>query len=150
MSKPGYPIWWEDTITIYNKYTDATTDLVSWFKTVLTDCFWKLTGTEVNIGETVLESKSIVCRIPKDDKYKNKAEWIKLPVSDLKDYFTIGEGDIIVRGECDFVINEYEEGQRSTDLLAKYREYQQCISITQSAENTGTGKNNEHYLARGK
>ena len=150
MSKPGYPIWWEDTITIYNKFEDAQTNVVSWFKTVIDDCFWQLTGTEVNIGDTALNGKSIVCRIPKDDRYKDKSEWIKIPNDQMKNYFTLGQGDIIVKGNCDFVINEYQEGQRSTDLLAQYQEYQQCFSISQYSDNTGLGRNNEHYLARGK
>lgn len=150
MSKPGYPIWWEDTITIYNKYEDVQTNVVTWFKTVITDCFWQLVGTEVTVGETALDSKSIVCRIPKDSRYLDKAEWLKIPNDQMANYFTIGQGDIIIKGECDFVINEYQDGYRSTDLLAKYREYQQCMEITQYSDNTGLGRNNEHYLARGK
>lgn len=150
MSKPGYPIWWEDTITIYNQYIDSQTDVVHWIRTVIDDCFWHLTGTEVNVGETALDSKSIVCRIPKDSRYKDKADWIKIPNDQKKNYFTLGQGDIIVKGNCDFEINEYQEGHRSTDLLAKYREYQQCISVNQYSDNTGLGRNNEHYLARGK
>ena len=150
MAKPGYPIWWEDTITIYNKYTDTQTDVVTWFKTTISDCFWQLTGTEVTVGETALNSKSIVCRIPKDARYKDKSEWIKLPNDKMSTFFTIGQGDIVVKGVCDFVIDEYTEGKRSTDLLAQYREYQQCFSITQYSDNTGLGRNNEHYLTRGK
>ena len=150
MSKPGYPIWWEDTITIYNRYENPQTNFVSWFRTVLSDCFWQLTGTEVTVGETALDSKSIVCRIPKDSKYKDKSEWVNIPNDQMANYFTIGQGDIIIKGECTFVINEYQDGHRSTDLLAKYREYQQCMVITQYSDNTGLGRNNEHYLARGK
>ena len=143
-------MWWDDTITIYNKFVDEQTDVVSWFRTVLKDCFWQLTGTEVNVGETVLDSKSTVCRIPKDDKYLDKSEWVKIPNDQMGNYFTISQGDIIIKGECTFVINEYQDGQRSTDLLAKYRDYQQCIEITQYSINTKTGVNNPHYLARGK
>ena len=150
MSKPGYPIWWENTVTIYNKFVDEQTDIVSWFKMVLTDCFWQLTGTEINVGDVALNSKSIVCRIPKDDRYKDKSEWVKIPNDKMSDYFTIGQGDIVVKGECDFVINEYQDGHRSSDLLAKYHEYQQCMEITQYSINTGLGRNNEHYLVRGK
>lgn len=150
MSKPGYPIWWDDTVTIYNKFTDDQTDIVTWFRTVIDDCFWHLTGAEVDVGEATLDSKSTVCRIPKDSRYKDKADWIKIPNDQMKNFFTLSQGDIIVKGACDFEINEYTDGQRSTDLLAKYREYQQCIVVTQYSDNTGIGRNNEHYLARGK
>lgn len=150
MSKSGYPIWWESTVTIYNKYTDPQTDMVTWFKTVITDCYWHLVGNELSIGGTVIDSKSIVCRIPKDTRYKDKSEWIMLPNDQMKDFFTLGQGDIIVKGTCDFVINEYQSGHRSTDLLAKYREYQQCMEISEFADNTGVGRNNEHYVARGR
>ena len=150
MAKPGYPIWWEDTITIYNKYVDGQTEVVTWFRTIIHDCFWQLTGAEVNVGETILDSKSIVCRIPKDIRYKDKSEWVKLPNDRMSNYFTIGQNDIIIKGESTFEINEYQEGHRSSDLLSKYREYQQCMEITQYSDNTGLGRNNEHYLVRGK
>jgi len=150
MSKPGYPIWWETTVTIYNKVIDAQTDIVRWYKNVVEDCFWQLSGTEVRVGETILDSKIIVCRIPKDDRFLEKQEWVKLPNDEMGDYFTLAQGDIIVKGECEFEIDEYTKGHRSTDLLGMYREYQACMEITEYANDTGKGRNNEHYLARGK
>lgn len=150
MSKPGYPIWWDTTITIYNKYTDEQTQVVTWYRTVLTDCFWQLIGTKVTIGDSVLDSKAVICRIPKDDRFKEKAEWVQIPNDQMENYFTIGQEDIIVKGESTFEINEYQDGRRSTDLLAKYREYQQCMEIQEYSNNTGIGRNNEHYLVRGK
>ena len=150
MSKPGYPIWWETTITIYNKYEDTQTQVVTWYKTIITDCFWQLTGTKITIGDSVLDSKAIVCRIPKDDRFKDKSEWVQIPNDQKGNYFTIGQGDIIVKGESSFVIDEYQDGHRSTDLLAKYREYQSCMEISEYSNNTGLGRNNEHYLVRGR
>lgn len=150
MSKPGFPVWWDTTITIYNKFVDTQTDVVRWYRTIVTDCFWQLSGTEVRVGGTVLDSKSIVCRIPKDDRFLEKQDWIALPNDEMDDYFTLAQGDIIVKGECDFVIDEYTKGHRSTDLLGKYRKYQACMEITEFSNNTGIGRNNEHYLARGK
>ena len=150
MSKPGFPVWWEHTITVYNKYTDPQTSIVRWHKNVVTDCFWQLTGSVVSIGNTVLDSKSITCRIPKDDRFLEKQQWIELPNDEQGDYFTLAPGDIIVKGESDFVIDEYTKGHRSTDLLGKYREYQACLEITEYSNNTGKGRNEEHYLARGK
>jgi len=150
MSKAGYPVWWETTVTIYNKVVDSQTNLVRWYRTVLADCFWQLSGTTVKVGDVTLDSKSIVCRIPKDDKFLEKQEWIALPNDQKENFFTIGQGDIIVKGECDFVIDEYVSNHRSTDLLGEYREYQACMEITDYSNNTGVGRNNEHYLTRGK
>lgn len=150
MSKAGYPVWWENTITIYNKYLDAQTSLIHWYRNVVTDCFWQLSGTEVRVGGTVLDSKAIVCRIPKDDRYLDKQDWIAQPNDAKGDYFTLGQGDIIVKGECSFEIDEYTSGHRSTDLLGQYRDYQACMEITECSNNTGAGRCEEHYLARGK
>lgn len=149
MAKPGFPIWWESTITVYNKFTDDQTQVVTWYKTVVTDCFWQLTGTEVRVGDSVLDSKSIVCRVPKDARFLEKQQWVQLPNDQMDDYFTLAPGDIIVKGECNFVIDEYTRGSRSTDLLSLYHDYQACMEITEFSNNTGAGRNNEHYLARG-
>lgn len=150
MSKPGYPVWWDSTITIYNRFVDSNTQLVSWYRTVVTDCFWSLQGTKVSVGDVVLDSKSAVCRIPKDERFLEKKDWSALPADQKENYFTLGQSDIVVKGEVDDIINEYQSGHRSTDVLSKYREYQQCLEITEYSNNTGVGRNNEHYLVRGK
>lgn len=150
MSKPGYPLWWETTLTIYNKYEDPQTDVITWYRTVLTDCFWKASGDKVFIGQVVLDSKSVVCRIPKDARFLERYEWVKLPNDQMANYFTLGIGDIIVKGECTDTINEYVSGQHATDLLDKYRPYQMCVEVDEFAINVGLGRNNEHYYVRGK
>lgn len=150
MSKPGFPIWWEDTITIYNKFVDPQTQLVRWYRQVVTDCFWKLEGSTVKVGDVTLDSKSIICRIPKDSRFLEKQDWIALPNDVKESYFTIGQADIVLKGVFEDEIDEYTAGHRSTDLLGKYRDYQACMEITDFSNNTGLGRNNEHYLIRGK
>ena len=149
MSKTGYPVWWDTTITIYNKYIDAQTQIVRWYRTVVTDCFWNLDGSTVKVGDVTLNSKSIICRIPKDIRFLEKRDWLNTPNDEMNSYFTLGQGDIIVKGEVNDVIDEYTSGYRSTDLLNKYKGYQECMEVNDYAINTGTGRNNEHYLARG-
>jgi hypothetical protein len=129
---------------------DSQTQLVRWYRTVVTDCFWKLDGSMVTVGDVTLDSKSIICRIPKDERFLEKQDWIKLPNDEMENYFTLAQGDIIVKGVCEDEINEYTSGQRSTDILGRYREYQACMQITEYVNSTGIGRNNEHYLARGK
>ena len=150
MSKPGFPVWWDTTVTIYNRYIDPQTQVSTWFRTVVSDCFWKLVGSTVMVGDVTLDSKSIICRIPKDSNYLDKQDWIKEPNDKMSDYFTLGQGDIIVKGECEEEIDEYIKGHRSTDLLSKYREYQAIMEITEYTNDTGVGRNNEHYFVRGK
>ena len=149
MSKPGYPLWWDTTVTIYNKVTDKQTQVVRWYRSVQTDCFWQLRGDNVTIGNTVLDSKSIVCRIPKSPKFKEKFDWLNIPNDEKGNYFTLGLDDIVVKGEVEDEIDEYTQGSRSTDLLKKYAGLQGCFKIQQCTNNTGIGRNNEHYLAKG-
>lgn len=141
----SYPVWWDTTLTLYNKFTD-TDGRVTWYRTVLEGCFWKYTGEEVRVNDSVLATKDTICRIRKNSSFLERYEWLKL--EDKSEFFTLGRGDILVRGEIDDDINEYEKGSRSTDLLNTYRE-QGCIEITEYRIDTGAGRVAEHYFVRG-
>jgi hypothetical protein len=145
----NYPSWWNTTITIYNKYTDPQTQLVKWYRHKVDGAFWKYSGNKVVVGSTVLETKDIICRIRKDDSFKEKHEWINIPNDEMSQYFTLAQGDIIVKGEVDDEINEYTSGTRSTDLKKKYKNLQGCLEIQEWANNTGGGRGNEHYYVKG-
>ena len=149
MSNAVYPAWWETTVTIYNKFQDPITKVVSWYRTVVDGTFWKYIGDKITVGQTVLETNNIICRIRKDDKFLPKYEWVNVPNDKMKDYFTLGKGDIIIKGEVEDVVNEYQQGHRSNDLLAKYKQLQGCMSIEEIAINVGAGRCNEHYYVKG-
>ena len=145
----NYPSWWNTTVTLFNKYEDPTSQLITWYKTVIDGCFWSNIQDRVKIGKTVLETDSIICRIRKDERYKDIEEWLVLP-SDLKaNYFTLRNQDILIKGDVDETINEYQSGSRSTDVLAKYKRLQKCLEVAQFADNTGGGRGNEHYYVKG-
>lgn len=145
----NYPSWWDTTVTLFNKYEDPTTQLVSWYKTTIEGCFWSNLHDRVKIGKTVLEADGIICRIRKDDRYLDIQEWLALP-SDLKNnYFTLRQQDILIKGEINETINEYQSGLRSTDILAKYKQFQKCLEVAQFMDNTGGGRGNEHYYVKG-
>lgn len=144
-----YPVWWDTNLTIYNKYEDPQTNIVTWLSTVVTESFWKYVGEKINVGNTVIETNNTICRIRKDDRFLEKHEWIALPNDQMSEYFTLSPGDIIVKGEVDDVVNEYVNGQRSSDLLKKYKALQGCIVIDEVAINVGAGRCNEHYYVRG-
>ena len=142
--------WWNTTVTIYNKFTDPQTNIVRWYRHVVHNAFWRDEGNEITIGNVVLKTDDIICRIRKDDAFLEKHLWIKKPNDEMQNYFTLGAGDIIVKGEVDDEIDEYTAGMRSTDLKKKYKDLQGCMEIRIWANNTGGGRGNEHYYTSGK
>ena len=146
----NYPVWWDSTITIYNKYQDPQTRVVRWIRNVVNGVFWKAVGDKIIIGNTSIDTGKILCRIRKDTRYMPKHEWLQIPNDEMQDYFTLGKGDIIILGEVEDVVNEGQSGQRSTDLITKYKDLQGCMSIEEIAINIGAGRVNEHYLVKGK
>lgn len=143
-----YPIWWNQDITIYNKYEDTTTQIVTWYRTNLSKCFWKNNIQKLTLGQETIETNSIICRIPKNDAFIEKYEWLKLPNDQMTNYFTLGEGDLIIKGTVSDTIDEYTKGSRSSDLKAKYKDLG-CLEINNISINIGNGVGMEHYLARG-
>ena len=145
----SYPIWWDTTLTIYNQFKDPLTSLVTWYRTVLHGCFWKYTGNKVEVNDVTIETDNTICRIPKDERFKERYLWEQLPNDQMSNFFTITPGDIIVKGEVEDVIDELTKGHRSTDLIAKYKKMQGCIQIKSWADNTGIGRNDKHYYVVG-
>lgn len=145
----NYPVWWDQTITIYNKYLNPETRVVTWQKSVVKNCFWKYTGNKITVNESTIETDNTICRIPKNDKYLDRHEWEILPEESRKEHFCLGTGDIIVKGEVEDIIDDYVAGSRSSDLLTKYRKLQGCMLIERCSVNTGLGRGNEHYYVKG-
>lgn len=144
-----YPPWWETTITLYNRYDDPQTHVVRWFRHVINGTFWKYTGNKVTINKVTLETDDTTCRIRKDDKFLEKHIWINKPNDEMENYFTLGVGDIIIKGEVEDIIDEYTSGIRSNDIEKKYKNLQGCIRIKEVAINVGSSKCSEHYFVKG-
>lgn len=144
----NYPMWWDTTITIFNRYEDAQTQLIRWYKTEIPNCFWKNNFQSFKMGEVTIKSDGIICRIPENDKFKEKQEWDAIPNDKMSKYFTLAHGDIIVRGKVDDVIDEYTSGIRSSDFLAKYK-YRGCMVVDNFVINTGIGRGLPHYHVEG-
>lgn len=141
----NYPEWWNDTITVFNKHTDRTTDLVTWHKTIIHDCFWKEAGVKVLVGTTLIDTNSVICRIRVSENFIDTMTWKTTPVESLSGHFTLQPGDIIVKGEVPDTIDEYVSGQRASDLMEKYDD---CLTIDMATVNVGGGRGNEHYLVK--
>jgi hypothetical protein len=144
-----YPEWWDQTTTVYNKFENPSTRVITWYKTVLKNCFWKHAENKLTVGETTLETAVTLCRVPVSGQFLEKYEWEKLTDAERSNYFTFGPGDILVRGAVEDQVNEYQQGQRSSDLMKKYKNLQGCMLIQQCSVNTGRGRGNEHYLVKG-
>lgn len=156
MSNFPFP-WWDKTVTIYNKLIDPTTQKVSWYRNTVTNCFWKCENIMFSMGRygvstigVLTENKNIICRIPKDERYVDKRTWDTLNESERSEYFTLANGDIIVLGEVTDTIDEYVAGQRSTDLLTKYKKYDECLEVDTYVNNVQSGIGLEHYRIVGK
>ena len=139
----NYPEWWDKTVTVYNKYKDPTTAVVTWHSTKIAGCFWKDVGVKLEVGNTSIVTSDIICRIPKQASYLSPFDWYEL--QDKSGAFTLKQGDIIVLGEFNDEIDEYTRGQRSTDLLEKYHEIDSCMEIKKVAVDTMTGMLSPHY-----
>jgi hypothetical protein len=144
-----YPLWWSDIITVYNKYEDQLTHMVSWYRTIIDGAFWKYVGDSVKVGETVLDTNSIICRIRKDDRFLEPYVWQALAAEEKANHFTLQGGDIIIHGGVSDEVDEYTSGHRSTDLVQKYKDLLGCMEIERVAINVGIGRGQEHYLAKG-
>jgi len=147
--------WWDKTITIYNKYVNPTTQRVSWYRTVVDNCFWKSQHLVFSMGRygvstigVITENQTIICRIPKDDRFVEKGAWRDLENKSTK--FTLASGDIIILGNVEITLDEYTPGLRSSDILARYREYDACLEIDEYVNNVQTGVGLEHYRVTGK
>ena len=64
-----YPIWWDTDLTIYNKYEDPQTRIVTWYRTIVAGAFWKYTGDKVTIDKVTLETNNTICRIRKSPNF---------------------------------------------------------------------------------
>lgn len=144
-----YPKWWNTTLTIYNRYEDPQTQYVRWYRYVIKNCFWKYSGNKITIDKVVLDTNNIICRIRVNENFLEKYEWINIPNDEMHKYFTLGQGDIIIKGEVEDEIDEYYSGKRSSDLKKKYKALQGCMEIQEFSVNTGGGRGNEHYYVRG-
>ena len=138
-------MWWDSAITLYNQYTDPLTQVVTSYRTVIGQnepklgCFWN----------TAISSSSIICRIPKQENYLDRFSWANLTNDVMADYFTLGRGDILIKGIVEDEIDEYSKGHRSSDLLIKYKNMLECMQIEEFTVNVGPGRVNEHYYVRG-
>lgn len=144
----NYGDWWSTTITLYNKVIDENKK-VKWYRHVIDDCFYSQVLDTLSKTNSILDSYISICRIRKSENYVGKRRYNDMSDDERENYFTLSSGDIIVAEDVDFEIDEYSDGQRSSDMLKLYREDPGCFIVKQRSNNTGKGRGNPHYVARG-
>lgn len=144
-----YADWWDDTITLYNKYIDPVSKKVTWYRHVIPDCFYKHTIEKITVGNTTIDSNVTICRIRVSDKFIDKKTWMSLDSSERAELFTLSVGDIIVADAIDFEIDEYSKDKTSSKLINQNTEWPGCFTIETVNINVGGNRGNEHYHVRG-
>lgn len=144
-----YPSWWDDTITLYNKYTDPITKKVKWYRHVIEGCYYNHTVEKITVGKTTIDANISLCRIRVSEDFIDKKSWMKLDDAERMEKFTLSGGDIIVADGIETEVDEYVNGQRSSDLVKENKEWPGCFTIESVNINVGGRRGNEHYHVRG-
>ena len=138
--------FWTNDITVYNKNENGTTGVIIWYKHNLSKCFIKRTNNKFYLNGSAIQSDDNILRIPIQKDYITPFEWQTLTDEQKSEHLTLQTGDIIILGNVNDTINEYATGERSSDLIAKYKNLG-SLFITSVNENTILP--NKHYLVRG-
>jgi len=140
-------MFWNKTITLYNRHQDALTDEIAWHRHTIRNCFFKSARNNVRAGSTQTASNDNVARIPAQDNFVPANEWNALPVDKRGKYITLQVGDVIVLGDINEDIDEYANGKRSSDLIAKH---ELSGSMFVDSYNINDFLPGAHYFVRGK
>lgn len=107
-------------ITIYNKHLDTTTRLDKYKRTTIYNVFWDEKKAYNRVQSGLESADKVLLLIPFDyssqDEYISPREFEKL--EDKTGYFTLQDGDRIVRGDIDFEINS-----KISDLDREYEAF---------------------------
>lgn len=101
--------YWNETVTVYHQ--SESVGVVNWESKVYHNCFCKIVKSMNGYTEMTTKAANIV-RIP--------------------DGAAVSVGDIVVRGNSSFVIDELTSGKRSNDLL----ETEEAFIVRTVARNT--------------
>ncbi|WP_279005067.1 DUF6751 family protein [[Clostridium] scindens] len=98
MMNPNY----NTTVTLYNclRAADNPDKKDAWYKTTLTECFYKNVIGRVDDGKTSRMANAYTVRIPESNRYLPYAEWVKLTEEERQAFFTLHLDDIVIKGAC--------------------------------------------------
>ena len=124
-----------DTVTVYNKYTDNRVE--KWQRTVLIGVFWNSIKGAIMRKTGVASADSlqllIPCNIRTNRAYKPPKEWARL--EDKTNHWTLQSGDIVVKGNIN-----YEVIKSSSEL----NQFDDCLKIS-SVDHKPFGGSMSHW-----
>lgn len=94
----------KDTITIYNKYYNSSSDTDKYQRTVIKGVNWQGEKHATVSDKGLLLADSTLIFIDKLDNYLSPKRFAKLSDLERPNYFTFSIGDKIVKGDVDFEI----------------------------------------------
>lgn len=139
-------MFWNKTITLYNKYEDRQTGFIKWYRHKLEHCFYKATNNKVNVGNVQMTTDDNIIRIPEQENYLPPYKWVELSSEEKSRFMTLQGGDLIILGDITEEIDEYTAGKRSSDLIAKYSA---LGSVFINSVNINDFVPGAHYFVRG-
>ena len=139
-------MFWNKTITLYNKYEDEQTGVIKWYRHRLERCFYKTTNNKVNVGNVRLQTDDNIIRIPAQNNYLPPFKWLQLSDDKKSEFMTLRGGDLIILGDIEEEIDEYTSEKRSSDLIAKYKS---LGSVFINSVNINDFVPGAHYFVRG-
>jgi hypothetical protein len=114
-------IGFDKTITLYNKRFDSATKQTTWLKTVITGVSWS-GQQKVITGDGLSTNDGYSVRIPQGnmpDGFLDRSAYVAL--ADPSGHWTAQNGDVVVLGESEDVINGI------TEITKRYTE---CFTVT--------------------
>lgn len=140
-------MYWNQTITLYNKYIDPKTGIITWFRHIIHNCFFKSVKSSVTSGDSQKVKDNTIVRILEQSNYVAPNVWVNELTQELRaKAITLQHDDIIFWGELSDEIDEYTEGKRSSDLFAKYEFIPSTTINSITISNFRVGS---HYIVRG-
>lgn len=136
-----------NSITVYNSYTDPTTKYKVYLPTTITGVSW-FSDLQVAVSsEGLMSANEYIVRIPVNADFSNKSflspkEFDKIPNDEMINYWTLKEGDRIVLG----AISDTGDSAKPANLEAKYDEVLTIISVTDNRR----APNAKHWKVVGK
>lgn len=121
-------------ITIYNRYTDATSGVDKYQRTVIKGINWQGKRNATVSDKGVLLANSTLVFIDKLENYVSPKRFKKLSDEERPKYFTFNSnGDKIVKGEVDFEIT----GVKPFRIADLENEFDNVITIKSVTELSG-------------
>ena len=132
-----------DTITIWNKYSDASTNKDVFFRSVVKGCSYEQKSVRAVSGQTASVAGTTGVLIAENPNYKPAKEWA---AGDKTAFFTLQTGDLVARGEHS---DEITGISPNTESAVRQRLMPEVFTIRVVQDNTAGYKRGRHLFVEG-